>query len=59
MGDSLLTELAVPGATAVTERADEELRDAGWTRSADWDTADEAWVAPVVPFRSTRVPSPY
>lgn len=29
--------------------ADERLRTAGWTRSAAWTTADDGYVAPVVP----------
>lgn len=44
-----VTELAVAGGAAVTEQADEELLSAGWTRSADWSTADDGWLAPVVP----------
>lgn len=31
------------------EQIDEELRAAGWSRSADWATASDGWVAPVVP----------
>nr|WP_233628739.1 hypothetical protein [Saccharopolyspora sp. HNM0986] len=44
-----VTELAVAGGAEVTEQADEELLAAGWTRSADWSTADDGWLAPVVP----------
>lgn len=34
---------------AAEDQADAELQAVGWTRSADWTTADDGWAAPVVP----------
>ena len=43
-----VTELELPAGKTQPEQADEELRAAGWNRSADWTPADDGWVAPVV-----------
>lgn len=42
-----ITELELPSNT-ITD-PDAELRDAGWSRSADWSTTSDGWVAPVAP----------
>lgn len=42
-----ITELILP-TDADSSAADDELRAAGWARSADWSTADDGWLAPVV-----------
>lgn len=42
-------ELEMPTGTTENDRADEELRTAGWSRSTDWTKAADGWVAPVVP----------
>ncbi|QGK69590.1 hypothetical protein GIY23_08730 [Allosaccharopolyspora coralli] len=42
-----ITELVLP-AGADSSSADDELRAAGWSRSAAWSTADDGWLAPVV-----------
>lgn len=44
-----IVELELQNSVAESGQADDELRAAGWTRSADWTTADDGWVAPVVP----------
>ncbi len=44
-----ITELELPAAISEPGEADSELRAAGWSRSADWTTANDGWVAPVVP----------
>ncbi len=43
-----IVELELQNTVAETGQADEELRTAGWVRSAEWTTADDGWVAPVV-----------
>ncbi len=42
-----ITELILPAGADATA-ADDELRAAGWARSAEWSTADDGWLAPVV-----------
>ncbi|GAB3282560.1 hypothetical protein [Parasphingorhabdus pacifica] len=42
-----VTELQLPANEEATA-ADDELRAAGWERSADWSTASDGWLAPVV-----------
>jgi hypothetical protein len=44
-----ITELELPDTVFEPGQADDELRAAGWSRSADWATADDGWIAPVVP----------
>ncbi|MEU6130923.1 hypothetical protein ABZ805_17275 [Saccharopolyspora sp. NPDC047091] len=46
---SPVTRLALPAEISRPEQADEALGEAGWTRRADWTTADDGWVVPVVP----------
>ena len=46
---SPITEIELPESTSSPGETDETLRNAGWTRSADWSTADDGWVVPVVP----------
>lgn len=43
-----VVELELPEQNS-PEEIDEELRAAGWSRSAGWTTASDGWVAPVVP----------
>ncbi|PRW64189.1 hypothetical protein [Actinopolyspora mortivallis] len=43
-----VVELELPATIGEPVEADEELRAAGWNRSADWTTTDDGWVAPVV-----------
>ncbi len=43
-----IVELDLQNHVAETGQADDELKQAGWVRSADWTTADDGWVAPVV-----------
>ena len=42
-----ITELEI-AVNTVTD-PDTELRAAGWSRSADWSTTRDGWIAPVVP----------
>ncbi|MGJ7908661.1 hypothetical protein ACOQFL_19515 [Actinopolyspora sp. H202] len=44
-----VTELELPPTVSEPTEADDELLAAGWSRSADWTTADDGYVAPVVP----------
>ncbi|SDO95388.1 hypothetical protein SAMN04487905_101232 [Actinopolyspora xinjiangensis] len=44
-----VTELELPPTASEPQRVDDELLAAGWSRSADWTTASDGWVAPVVP----------
>lgn len=44
-----VTELELPSEVSEPTEADDQLRAAGWSRSADWTTADDGWIAPVVP----------
>ncbi|MFR9731771.1 hypothetical protein ACL03H_21285 [Saccharopolyspora sp. MS10] len=44
-----VTKLELPVGETRPEQADAELGAAGWNREADWSTADDGWVAPVVP----------
>ncbi|MBA8825919.1 hypothetical protein FHX42_003285 [Saccharopolyspora lacisalsi] len=44
-----IVELQLPHSTTEPGQAEEELRAAGWTRSAEWTTANDGWVAPVMP----------
>ncbi|GAA2350282.1 hypothetical protein GCM10009854_30090 [Saccharopolyspora halophila] len=46
---SPITEIELPESISSPGEAENTLRDAGWTRSADWSAADDGWVAPVVP----------
>ena len=46
---SPITNRELPAGQHRPEHADEQLRAAGWTRSADWTTADDGYLAPVVP----------
>lgn len=46
---SPITNLELPAGQHNPEHADEQLRAAGWTRSAAWTTADDGYLAPVVP----------
>ncbi|CAM02556.1 hypothetical protein SACE_3281 [Saccharopolyspora erythraea NRRL 2338] len=43
-----VTELALPETVTTPDQAEEELRAAGWARSAQWSTTDDGWTAPVV-----------
>lgn len=43
-----MTELELPRSITDPAQAEDELRAAGWARSADWTEADDGWVAPVV-----------
>lgn len=44
-----IVELELPSSISDPGEAEGELREAGWTRSAEWTTTDDGWVAPVVP----------
>jgi hypothetical protein len=44
-----VVELELPATMRDTAPVDDELRAAGWTRTAEWSTADDGWIAPVVP----------
>lgn len=46
---SPVIELELSDGQPGPEQADERLRTAGWTRSADWTAASDGYVAPVVP----------
>lgn len=46
---SPITEIELPESPSSPGETDETLRNAGWTRSSDWSTADDGWVVPVVP----------
>jgi hypothetical protein len=46
---SPITEIELPNSISNPGESEETLRNAGWTRSADWTAADDGWVAPVVP----------
>jgi|GEM_PF-6741631 len=42
-----MRELELPHGVTNTAQADDELRAAGFVRSADWTETDDGWVAPV------------
>lgn len=44
-----IRELDLPQTVNEPGQADDELRVAGYRRSADWTEADDGWIAPVVP----------
>ncbi len=54
LGDPI-EELTLP-ATATPDEADIELRGAGWARHAEWSTAKDGWLAPVVPAQVSGSP---
>jgi hypothetical protein len=44
-----VVELELPVNVREPASVDDELRAAGWTRTAEWTTTDDGWIAPVVP----------
>lgn len=44
-----VTELELPPSMSGPQEVDDELRKAGWLRTADWTTSDDGWIAQVEP----------